>query len=67
MQWARVCIDVNDRGEVVGYSVEVHTNGELLAVHVFPNGPFDYPLETFADALQWLRQEYGEQLTLSLF
>ena len=64
--WARVCIDVSDRGDVLGYSVEVHSATELEAVHVFPCGPFDDPVSVFAQALTWLRQTYGEQLQLSL-
>lgn len=67
MDWARCCIDVNDQGNVVGYSAEVHTGGELAAIHVFPNGPFDTPGETLADMIEWLRLTYGEQLVLSLF
>lgn len=65
--WARVCIDVSDRSETLGYSVEVHDGEHLESIHVFPCGPFDDPVEVFADALVWLRETYGEQLALTLF
>lgn len=65
--WSRVCVDVNHRGDVLGYSVEVHNDDGPTAIHVFPNGPFDDPAETFGDALDWLHTQYGEQLELSLF
>lgn len=65
--WARVCIDVNDRQDVVGYSVEVHGESTLDAVHVFPCGPFDSPAEVLVDALEYLTEQYGTQLELSLF
>lgn len=67
MDWARVCIDVNDRKDVVGYSVEIHRSDVLHAVHVFPCGPFDSPVEVLQTALEWLFEQYGTQLTLSLF
>lgn len=67
MDWARICIDVDDRANVRGYSVEVHSEFSLEAVHVFPCGPFDEPATVFADALEWLRHTYGEQLQLSIF
>jgi len=65
--WSRVCVDVSDRGEVLGYSVEVHSPDSLEAIHVFPCGPFDDPPAVFALAIEWLRETYGEQLSLSLF
>lgn len=67
MDWARVCIDVDDRRNVVGYSVEVHRSDELFAVHVFPCGPFDSPAEVLEATLTWLFEKYGEQLELQLF
>jgi len=67
MDWARICIDVNDRGDVVGYSVEVHSADALEAVHVFPCGPFDSPHDVLTETVTWLQHRYGEQLTLSLF
>lgn len=67
MDWARICIDVNDRQEVVGYSVEVHSDRELIAVHVFPCGPFDSPSDVLDGAIKWLFDAYGQQLVLSLF
>lgn len=64
--WARVCVDVNDRADVLGWSIEVHHADELVAVHVFPCGPFDDPTSSFASALEWLHERYGEQLRLTL-
>lgn len=65
--WARVCVDTDDHGNVLGWSIEVHTQDGPASIHVFPNGPFDDPASTFADALDWLHHQYGEQLELSLF
>lgn len=62
--WARVCIDLDHRHNVLGWSVEVHNQDELAAVHVFPCGPFDIPAEVFADAVDWLHHQYGAQLQL---
>jgi len=67
MDWARICVDTNDRGDVLGYSIEVHVKGELDAVFVFPNGPFDSPVATLATCIEWLRARYGEQLQLAVF
>jgi len=67
MDWARICIDVNDRQDVMGWSVEVHHGESLLAVHVFPNGPFDDPAETLRDAVDWIHEQYGTQLRLAVF
>jgi len=67
MDWARICIDVNDRGEVKGYSVEVHHDDTLEAIHVWPVGPFQSPHDELTRLLVWLQATYGEQLTLSLF
>jgi hypothetical protein len=67
MDWARVCVDVDDRGNVRGYSVEVHDDRELVTLKVWPCGPFDTPAEVLAEALAWLSSTYGTQLTLSLF
>jgi hypothetical protein len=67
MDWARICIDVDDRRNVIGYSVEVHVKDQLEAVYVFPCGPFDAPWDTLNLAIEWLFERYGEQLELSLF
>lgn len=67
MDWARMCIDVNDRCEVVGYSIEVHSVDALEAVHVWPVGPFDSPAEELERCIAWLQATYGQQLELSLF
>jgi hypothetical protein len=62
--WARICVDVDDRQNVHGWSVEVHVGDELEAIHVFPCGPFDSPGDEFLKALVWLFERYGTQLEL---
>lgn len=67
MRWARCAVDINDRGDVLGYSVEVHDDDEVATVKVWPCGPFDSPAEVLAEALAWYSATYGQQLTLGLF
>jgi len=65
--WARICIDVNDRQDVVGFSAEVHNADDLVGVLVFPCGPFDSPVSCLTTAINELVSRYGEQLELTLF
>jgi hypothetical protein len=67
MVWARLSIDVNDRAEVLGYSLEAHGPDGIDETIAWPCGPFDSPFEELDKLLKEAHRRYGEQMVLDLF
>lgn len=65
--WARVCVDVNDRQEVIGFSAEVHQGDEITDLIVWPVAPDVSAFDVLQVALADLHRRYGTQLALELF
>jgi hypothetical protein len=65
--WTRVSIDLSHRGDVLGWSLEVHDEEGIVSIYVVPVGPFDPPLTVLAEAIRLVAERHGEQLTLGVF
>lgn len=65
--WARICIDVNDVQEVIGFSAEVHSGDEITDIIVWPVAHDVSALDVLQCALADLHRRYGTQLALELF
>lgn len=49
--WRRLCVDLDAAGNVVGASVERHSDTDVVEVTTWTPAPFDTPQEAFAAAL----------------
>jgi len=65
MGWYRLCIDVDLRGAVVGWSMELHSERDgLVEVISSTVGPFDEPAEVHAQLVESALGRWGVHLTL---
>ena len=62
--WARLCVDVDHRGNVRGCSLEVHDEDGPTTVWTTAVGPFDSPQAALDLALQELTGRFGTAMTL---
>jgi hypothetical protein len=63
--WIRVCVDVDEWGQVNGLSAEHHDdNGQRDGLSVYGHGPFDTPAEAFAECLRRAVDTYGLPMRL---
>lgn len=62
--WSRLCVDVDNRGNVRGCSVEMHDTDGPTTVWTTAIGPFDDAHAALETALLWQRQHLGAQATL---
>lgn len=62
--WSRLCVDVDDRGNVRGCSVEVHDLDGPTTIWTTSVGPFDDEHAALQTALDYLRSHIGTQTTL---
>lgn len=62
--WSRVCVDLDDRGNVRGCSVELHDTDGPTTVWTTAVGPFDDAQAALESALQWLGANLGTQTSL---
>lgn len=65
--WARVCIDVDQDQQVIGFSAEVHSGDEIVDIIVWPVAPDVGAFDVLQCALADLHRRYGTQLALELF
>lgn len=62
--FVRICVDVDQLGQVKGSSYELHDQDGLVSFVTDSVCPFDSPEEAFADLLAAHRQQFGTHQTL---
>lgn len=62
--FVRICVDVDQQGQVAGSSYELHDQDGLVTFVTDSVSPFDTPEEAFADLLAAHRQQFGWQPAL---
>lgn len=62
--WTRLCIDVDDRGDVRGISIERHDGDGPTTVWTTSVGPFDDPHQALETALHERQLRFGTVATL---
>jgi len=62
--FARLCVDIDHRGNVRGCSVTRYDSDGPATIWTTSVGPFDNPHDALDEAQAWLMAHIGEQLDL---